>query len=261
MRKLFTAFLLVPLVGCGGGSGGGGGPAPTPTVTGITINGPEGPYLVSGTYNFTATMTLSNGQTQPASGTGAAMRRRSARWPTVSLPALGWVKSPSGSTSRRADAPPSDCASIQATTARGSASTRTTSCTDSGQFRSGVKFCADIFKVGTRPELGLQMAQNGLSVETTVHLGGLVLDSATSTVGDDGRLRVDARLTEDGTTVEVTLMLHQPQTASIGGSITQNWRADGVTGSARVTGDLIDVIRLGSAGPPVPMWVTQAIAG
>ena len=33
---------------------GGGGPAPTPTVTGITINGPEGPYLVGGSYNFTA---------------------------------------------------------------------------------------------------------------------------------------------------------------------------------------------------------------
>jgi len=251
MRRLLTALLWVPLVSCGGG-GGGGGAAPTPTVTGIAITGPEGPYLVGSSYTFSATVTLSNGQTQAASGTWGGDA------PTVGTMANGlfagvspgevtiWIDvTQGGRATKRLRVHPSYNGPWVG-------SYRITSCTDSGQFRSSARFCRDILTVGETLELGLQLVQNGLTVSSTVFLGGIELDPASSTVGDDGRLQIDARVTEDSTTLEVTLQLQQPQPTSLAGTITQNWRDTSLTGSARVTGDLVDVTKLTGAAA-VPM--------
>ena len=113
--------------------------------------------------------------------------------------------------------------------------------------RTSVEFCKDILRVGRLAPLGLFMSQNGLSVETTVFLGDLELTSPPAVVGDDGRLQVNARLTAPEATIDAILLLHQPQTTRIGGTISQDWRPMNLTGSARVTGELVDVDKAGLA--------------
>ena len=232
-------LLWVPLAACGGG---GGGPAPTPTVTGITITGPEGPYIVGASYTFSASVTLSNGQTQAASGTWGGDA------PTVGTISNGvfagvgsgevtiWIDvTQGGRATKRLRVHPSY-------NGNWIGSYRITSCTDSGQIRTLVEFCKDIFTVGRLAPLGLFMSQNGLSVATTVFLGDLELTSPPAVVGDDGRLQVTARLIDAAATIDATLLLHQPQTTRIAGTITQDWRpTNGLSGTARVTGELVDV--------------------
>jgi len=250
MRRLLSMLLWIPLIGCGGGGGtGGGGAAPTPTVTNITINGPEGPYLVGGRYNFTATVTLSNGQTQAASGTWGGDA------PTVGTMSSGvfagvspgevtiWIDvTQGGRGTRRMRVYPSYNATWVG-------SYRLTSCTDSGQIRSQGRFCRDNFANGDILPLGLFMSQNGLTVTTTVYVGQLEFEQATSTMAEDGRLQVNAHYeNEDGLLIDAVLQLFQPQTTSVGGTITQTWTAQGYTGSGWLTGDLVDVVKQAGAG-------------
>ena len=252
LRRMLV-LLWVPLAACGGGSGG---PAPTPTVTSITITGPDGPYIVGASYTFSASVTLSNGQTQAASGTWGGDA------PTVGTMFNGvfsgvgsgevtiWIDvTLGGRATKRLRVHPSYNGTWIG-------SYRITSCTDSGQMRTSIEFCKDIFRVGRLAPLGLFMSQNGLSVATSVFLGDLELTSPPAVVGDDGRLQVMARLTEAEATIDATLLLHQPQTTRIGGTITQDWRPMNLTGTGRVTGDLVDVDKAGLAAvapmaPPV----------
>jgi hypothetical protein len=243
LRKAWV-LLWVPLAACGGG--GGGGSTPTPTVTSITITGPEGPYLVSASYTFSASVTLSNGQTQAASGTWGSDAPAVGTMSNGVFSGVGsgevtiWIDvTLGGRATKRLRVHPSYNGTWIG-------SYRITSCTDSGQMRSAVEFCKDIFTAGRLAPLGLFMSQNGLSVATTVFLGDLELSSPPAVVSDDGRLQVTARLTEAEATVDATLLLHQPQTTSIGGTITQDWRPTNLTGTAHVTGDLVDVAK--SAG-------------
>jgi len=247
MRKLLPALLWIPLVSCGGG-GSGGGPAPTPTVTNIVINGPEGPYLVRESYTFSATVTLSNGQTQAASGTWGGDA------PTVGTMANGvfagvgpgevtiWIDVTQGgrATKRLRVYPSYNAAWV--------GSYRVTSCTDSGEIRSQARFCRDNFARGDILPLGLSMSQNGLSVTTTVYLGQLEFNPATSTMAEDGRLQVNARYDDEGLMIDAVLQLFQPQATSVGGTINHTWTVQGATGSGRLAGDLVDVVRQAGAG-------------
>jgi len=244
MRVLFLAVVVaLAAVGCGGDNP----VAPTPTVSSVTVAPatPNQTIFIGQTAQFTATSTLSNGQTETRAGTWGSDNPAVA---TVDQNGLVTAVA-AGEATIFVDVNPRGAVLIRVFPNFGgtwAGNEILTACQDSGDFAG---FCAEpgLFPIGTVGGHGSMFTQNRASVDAVIQAGDGTTASSTGTVTTDGELRLP--------TAPVL-----PAEPLINGQI-QNWssRADvpsqmtgtydafftapGVTGSVEIAIRLEDVVQ------------------
>jgi len=251
MRVMPVLLLATLLSGCGGEDGGN--PArPTSNVSSIAIT--LSPALKMGqTEQATATATLTSGGTQPIS---AGFRSDT---PAATVTDAGLVT-----------AAATGLANIFVVSGgqQGTKSLKivpdydgswfgtyvVSSCTDSGDFRDSIKFCADGFPPGSQLPLTASFSQAMDALTANIMLGAVATNPVTSTIGSDGSvsLATAAIVADNPLRVDVTLRLSSPAAGSIVGTLSQTWTYPGVTGSAQFQANISPPLsRAGTRSTPL----------
>lgn len=114
-----------------------------------------------------------------------------------------------------------------------------TGCNQSGSIALA-NLCGSL---GNTPPYRFNLTQSDRNVSGSFSLGSIDFPNTGGSVAQDGSLALSATvITTTGVTVVVNWALTLPSQA-LAGTITQNWQANGVTGSATVAGSINTAIR------------------
>ncbi|MBI2221804.1 MAG: Ig-like domain-containing protein [Acidobacteria bacterium] len=247
------ATVLLFASGCGGSSGGAS-TAPAPSVTSLSITTPDNAsmFAIGQAFTFTAAATMSNGATQPVSGTWGS-----------DAPA---VATASGNGDVRFVGAGEVTVFVDYAGVRGTKRVRgipnfqgtwvgsylIAGCEHSGAF-AGVDFCREFPNNRVLP-LSFVFTQTNDSVSGTASLGTLRSNQASGPIAMDGTLALPATY-QDGTfTLTESWVLQSREPGRIAGRVLVIWRAAGASGEGRTAGELFNVNRTStiSVAPPAP---------
>jgi len=108
-----------------------------------------------------------------------------------------------------------------------------TGCTQTG----GVALANICGSLGNAPPYGFLLTQSGSNVSGSFSLGSIQFTGVGGTVGSDGSLAVQGTTITGGVTIVVRWSLTMPSTV-MGGTVSQTWTSDTLSGSATVVGSI-----------------------
>jgi hypothetical protein len=229
-----VVVMFVMLSACSGG-GSSTPTTPTPVATAITVSSAGGHLFLGLTETFTASVTLSNGTSQPlTSGT----------WGSDAT-AVATVSSSGLVTSVGAG---EVTVFVDAQGVRGSkkvtvvphyqgiwnGSYTMTSCAQSGQL-ADVDLCGT-YAVGSSLPLALNLNQTAATVNGQTALGGLVSAPFTAVAATNGALTFQATFTLDTLQIAQAWQLTMAQPNDLAGTFVQTWTDSTETGQIVVAG-------------------------
>lgn len=120
-----------------------------------------------------------------------------------------------------------------------------TGCTPTGDFAS-LDFCGSIStQLGRSAPVFFGLAQSADTVSGRFVLGILEFSTFTSTIAADGSLSMSATANASGgNAIDVTWRVTMPRTGELAGTFTQLWQTAGLSGTGRVEGSIVEVIRV-----------------
>ena len=241
MRKLSIALAVVSTVACGGGSG----TAPAPVVTAPAIGTSNTMIYVGQTVQFSAT----GGGTIRWGGDNSAVA--TVDQPTGRITGVGigrvtiWAENEGGRTTRLLRGLPSFSGAW-----RGNYTIQ--DCQSNGAF-AVIAFCSSNFRLGQSLSMTLNISQTEDRITTgAVALGSATGTLTTSTVGEDGQVRLAGSITPlSGNTIRISIenmRLESPNAGTITGQYEQVWADSLLSGTARVYAR-IETLTRESGGP------------
>ena len=241
MRKLSIALALVGTAGCGGGSN----TAPAPVVTAPAINTSNTMIYLGQTVQFSAT----GGGTIRWGGdnsTVATVDQTTGRVTGVGIGRVTiWAENESGRTTRLLRGLPSFAGSW-----RGNYTIQ--DCQSNGAFAI-IAFCSSNFRQGQSLSMTLNISQTDDRITSgAVALGSLAGTLTTTTVGEDGQIRLAGSITPaPGNSIRLSIenmRLESPTAGVVHGQYEQVWSDSSLSGTARVYAR-VETLTRESGGP------------
>lgn len=244
MRILAVALVVAVGAACGGS---GGGTAPTPVVTAPTISTSNTMIYVGQTVTFSATGggTIRWGGDAPSVATVDQTTGRVTGVGTGRVTI--WAENEGGRTTRLLRGLPSYTGFW-----RGNYTVQ--DCQSNGAFAI-IAFCNSNFRLGQSLSMTMNLSQTEDRLTSgTIALGSLTGTLTTSTVGEDGQIRLAGSITPlAGNSIRVSLenmRLESPNAGVIHGQYEQVWSNTTLSGTGRVYGR-IETLTRESGGPTV----------
>jgi Bacterial Ig-like domain (group 2) len=235
-------WCLVSMAACGGGEGA----APSPTVSSVTVTSPNDMVLMGQSEQFSATVTLSNGTTQPATGAVWGTDERG----TASVePATGRVTMIGpGNTAIYANVNGvrggKTVRSVPNFQGTWSGSYSVDSCTQSGQFALSNP-CGNTFSVNRVLPMNLVASQTRDSVNAQLFLG-TIAGSGTGPISTNGRLTLAGTVRSGDLSIDTVWGMESTTLGRITGAGSFIARFAGLTGEARLEISIRDLNRTSS---------------